>query len=143
MPTRSIMDEAEARSLAEYLRGLKMPFTVTVTPGARRSLSQNALLHLWFGEIAAQTFETADQVKRECKYYNGCAILMADDPAFVAFVGNLSRLTVEEKIAAMDYIAVTSVMTKPQLSKMCDAVHRKYAGQGIRLTDPAEQERAA
>lgn len=115
---------------------MPIPFTLTVKEGKVRTLSQNALLHKWFGEIAKQTHETADQVKRECKFYQGCPILMADDPQFVAFLSNLKNLTVEEKIAAMDYISVTSVMTTKQLSAMCDAVEAKYLPQGVRLTQP-------
>ena len=136
MTTRSAITAQDAGRPAEWVEGLTVPFTLSVSEGKLRTLSQNALLHKWFGEIAKQTNESADQVKRECKFYQGCPILMAEDPAFVAFVANLSRLTVEEKIAAMDYVSVTSVMTTKQLSAMCDAVHRKYVAQGIRLTDP-------
>ena len=114
------------------------PFTVEIKDGVR-TLSQNALFHRWVGEIAEQTNESADQVKRECKFYIGVPILMSADPDFVAFVSNLKSLTTEEKIAAMDFIAVTSIMTTGQLSQMCDAVFRKYTEQGVRLTIPEEK----
>jgi len=121
------------------VENLPIPFTLTMREGKVRSLSQNALLHKWFGEIAKQTHSTADQVKRECKFYQGCPILMADDPQFVAFLSNLKELTVEQKIAAMDYVAVTSSMNTAQLSAMCDAVMAKYLPQGVRLTIPEEK----
>ena len=133
---RSATTPEQAGRLAEWVEGIPIPFTLTVKEGKVRTLSQNALLHKWFGEIAKQTHDTADQVKRECKFYQGCPILMADDPQFVAFLSNLKNLTVEEKIAAMDYISVTSVMTTKQLSAMCDAVEAKYLPQGVRLTQP-------
>ena len=133
---RAATTPEQAGRLAEWVEGMPIPFTLTVREGKVRTLSQNALLHKWFGEIAKQTHETADQVKRECKFYQGCPILMADDPQFVAFLSNLKNLTVEEKIAAMDYISVTSVMTTKQLSAMCDAVEAKYLPQGVRLTQP-------
>ena len=133
---RSATTPEQAGRLAEWVEGMPIPFTLTVKEGKVRTLSQNALLHKWFGEIAKQTHDTADQVKRECKFYQGCPILMADDPQFVAFLSNLKNLTVEEKIAAMDYISVTSVMTTKQLSAMCDAVEAKYLPQGVRLTQP-------
>ncbi|MEX3315721.1 hypothetical protein [Sulfitobacter sp. PS-8MA] len=126
--------------MAEWVEGLPVPFTLTMREGKVRSLSQNALLHKWFGEIARQTHSTADQVKRECKFYQGCPILMADDPQFVAFLSNLKNLTVEQKIAAMDYISVTSVMNTKQLSAMCDAVEAKYLPQGIRLSQPEDKQ---
>ena len=101
-----------------------------------RTLSQNALIHMWFGQIAKQTHSSADQVKRECKFYQGCPILMAEDPQFAEFVRNLSHMTTEQKIAAMDYVSVTSVMTPKQCVQMADAIRAKYLPQGIRLTDP-------
>lgn len=122
------------------MEGLPVPFTLTMREGKVRSLSQNALLHKWFGEIAKQTHSTADQVKRECKFYQGCPILMADDPQFVAFLSHLKSLTIEQKIAAMDYISVTSVMNTKQLSAMCDAVEAKYLPQGIRLSQPEDKQ---
>lgn len=133
---RAATTPEQAGRLAEWVEGMPIPFTLTVKEGKVRTLSQNALLHKWFGEIAKQTYSTADQVKRECKFYQGCPILMADDPQFVAFLSNLKNLTVEEKIAAMDYISVTSVMTTKQLSVMCDAVEAKYLPQGVRLSRP-------
>lgn len=137
---RAALTAQDAGRLAEWVEGLPIPFTLTMREGKVRSLSQNALLHKWFGEIARQTHSTADQVKRECKFYQGCPILMADDPQFVAFLSHLKNLTVEQKIAAMDYISVTSVMNTKQLSAMCDAVEAKYLPQGIRLTQPEDKQ---
>lgn len=137
---RQAMTSEQAGRLAEWVEHLPIPFTLTMREGKVRSLSQNALLHKWFGEIAKQTHSTADQVKRECKFYQGCPILMAEDPQFVAFLSNLSKLTTEQKIAAMDYISVSSVMTTKQLGAMCDAVQAKYLPQGIRLTQPEEKQ---
>lgn len=136
MPMRTATTAQEAGRIAEWVEGLTLPFTLTVREGKLRTNPQNALVHKWFGEIAKQTHESVDQVKRECKFYQGCPILMADDPQFVSFVSNFSHRTVEEKVAFMDFVSVTSVMTTKQLSAMCDAVQRKYLGQGVRLTDP-------
>lgn len=140
MTTRHAITPQEAGRIAEFVEGFPLPFTLNISEGKPRTLSQNALLHKWIGEIAKQTHESTDQVKRECKFYQGCPILMADDPAFVAFIRNISHLTVEQKIAAMDYVAVTSVMSTKQLSAMCDAVARKYRSQGVILTDPEGRE---
>lgn len=136
MSSRVLHTPSELVEWMGHLGEQGFPMTVSFTDGAVRSNPQNRTIHMWFGEIAKQTHESTDQVKRECKFYQGCPILMEDDPQFVAFINNLSGLTVEQKIAAMDYVAVTSIMTTPQMQRMCDAVHRKYAAQGIRLTDP-------
>tara|TARA_R110000772_G_C13177610_1_gene427695 strand:+ start:65 stop:484 length:420 start_codon:yes stop_codon:yes gene_type:complete len=137
---RAALTAQDAGRLAEWVEGLPIPFTLTMREGKVRSLNQNALLHKWFGEIAKQTHSTADQVKRECKFYQGCPILMAEDPQFVAFLSHLKSLTIEQKIAAMDYISITSVMTTKQLGAMCDAVEAKYLPQGIRLTQPEDKQ---
>tara|TARA_R110000751_G_scaffold65483_2_gene133971 strand:- start:15157 stop:15573 length:417 start_codon:yes stop_codon:yes gene_type:complete len=137
---RAALTAQDAGRLAEWVEGLPIPFTLTMREGKVRSLNQNALLHKWFGEIAKQTHSTADQVKRECKFYQGCPILMAEDPQFVAFLSHLKSLTIEQKIAAMDYISVTSVMTTKQLGAMCDAVEAKYLPQGVRLTQPEDKQ---
>ena len=122
---RTALTATEAGRLAEWVEGLPVPFTLTFRAGNK-----------WFGEIAKQTHSAIDQVKRECKFYQGCPILMADDPAFCAFLKHLKNLTLEEKIAAMDYVSVTSAMTTKQLSQMGDAMRAKYLPQGIHMTDP-------
>ena len=141
MTTRILHTLSDLMHWCGYLGEQSFPMTVSAVDGEKkaRSLSQNATIHLWFGEIATQTNESADQIKRECKYYQGCPILMAEDPDFADFVRNLSHLTTEQKIAAMDYVAVTSVMTTKQLGKMSDAVWRKYAEQGVVLTNPEDR----
>tara|TARA_R110000782_G_scaffold11741_4_gene35427 strand:+ start:2136 stop:2555 length:420 start_codon:yes stop_codon:yes gene_type:complete len=133
---RAAVTPEEAGRLALWVVGLTPPFTLTYRAGKIRTNDQNALIHRWFADIAKQTHSAIDQVKRECKFYQGCPILMAADPAFCAFLKHLKNLTLEEKIAAMDYVAVTSAMTTKQLSQMGDAMRAKYLPQGIHMTDP-------
>jgi hypothetical protein len=133
---RSAVTPQQAGRLALWVVGLPTPFTLTFKAGKIRTNDQNALIHKWFGEIAKQTHSAIDQVKRECKLKQGCPILMADDPAFCAFLKHLKNLTYEQKLEAMDYVSVTSAMTTKQLSQMGDAMRAKYLPQGIHMTDP-------
>jgi hypothetical protein len=134
---RHIVTAKEAESLAKFIVGLPLPFTVTWAAGGKRSLDQNALMWRWNDEIAKHFGDrTADDVHRENKLLIGCRILVRDDPDFAKFVTNLSRLTYEQKLQAMDYLAVTSIMTTRQLSELMDTVHRKFSQQGVMLTDP-------
>ena len=134
---RHIVTRQEAERLAEFLVGLSPPFTVSWTEGGKRSLDQNALMWRWNDEIAKHFGDqTADDVHRENKLLIGCRILVRDDPDFADFVTNLSGLTYEQKLQAMDYLAVTSIMTTRQLSEFMDTVHRKFSQQGVMLTDP-------
>jgi hypothetical protein len=134
---RHIVTRQEAERLAEFVVGLSPPFTVSWTEGGKRSLDQNALMWRWNDEIAKHFGDrTADDVHRENKLLIGCRILVRDDPDFAEFVTNLSGLTYEQKLQAMDYLAVTSIMTTRQLSEFMDTVHRKFSQQGVMLTDP-------
>lgn len=139
--TRSIRDEQEARALAEYLMAAPKPVTVTITSGPRRSLSQNALIHKWFGEIATAMHQTPEEIKNHCKAWHGVPILLAEDPEFSAFyLEAVKPLTVEQKLAAMRFIPVTSIMTKDQLSRFADSVFAEYTRQGIALTLPEDKQ---
>ena len=77
---------------------MPIPFTLTVKgrQGAD-AFAERPSTQVVRGNCQADPRNTADQVKRECKFYQGCPILMADDPQFVAFLSNLKNLTVEEK----------------------------------------------
>jgi len=56
-------------------------FSVKVSDwGVKRSLSSNAQIHLWFGQISKQREDiTPRQVKLECKQMIGISILLGSD----------------------------------------------------------------
>lgn len=135
--TRKISSGEDYLRFIEWSNRWGYPFTATISDEEEsRTQQQNRLIHRWFNDIAMQTNDSADQVKRECKFYQGCPILIAEDEQFAAFVKKLSHLTIEEKVAAMDFVSVTSAMSVKQLGRMMDAIALKYRPQGIRLTDP-------
>jgi hypothetical protein len=80
---------------------------------------------------------TADEVQKEWKLTIGVPILRAENDAFRAFYDKaLKVLTYPEKLAAMEYVPVTSQMTVPQMRAFMDAIQRQGAEQGVTLTDP-------
>jgi hypothetical protein len=140
MPSRIIKTDAQFEAVGRLLAGLQRPFTLSWKAGADRSLDQNALHWKWAGEAAAQLGDrTADEVQRTWKLEIGVPILRSEDDDFRAFYDTaLKPKTYEEKLKAMRFVPVTSIMTVPQMSKFMDAVYRECQEQGIALTVPIE-----
>ena len=124
-------------------------FQVSVTTGKARSLSQNAIAHAWYGQVAAEEREyTPGHVKRLCKYHFGLPILRAEVdkqglPTEQAikigeFCDNiLSKLTYEQRIEAMEFFPVTSLMKTKQLSEYLEHIQAHYLGR-VELKFPEE-----
>ena len=110
------------------------------TNGKRRTLSQSALSHCWYDQIAKELGDqTEEEVKCECKLRFGVPILRADDPDFRdMYDSGIKGLTYETKLKAMRFIPVTSLMSREQLSKYLEQLQREFAGRGISLEFPEE-----
>ena len=78
-----------------------------------------------------------------CKLHFGVPILRAEDEHFREFYdGALKRLTYEQKMAAMEYVPVTSIMSKAQLSRYLEDMRESFASQrSVYLEFPVEIER--
>lgn len=138
MPSRVIKSDADLADLGKLLRGLERPFTVEWRKGADRSHAQNRLMWEWAGQFAAQMGDrTADEVQKEWKLTIGVPILRSENEAFRLFYDKaLKPLAYPEKLAAMEYVPVSSQMTVPQMRAFMDSIQRIGAENGIRLTDP-------
>lgn len=113
---------------------------VDIRTGKRRSDDQNAISHAWYEQIARELRElSAHEVKRECKLVFGVPILRAEEPDFRDQYDALikSRFTYEEKLAVMDWLPVTSLMTTDQLSRYLESMQAAYAKRGVSLEFPA------
>lgn len=110
-------------------------FIVTVSEPTR-SLEQNSKSHTWYAEIAQALPESdANGWKRYCKLHHGVPILRAEDAEFKAFYDAAMKraLSYEQKLQAMDFVPVTSIMTKGQLSRYFDAVQADFFNKGVEL----------
>jgi hypothetical protein len=108
---------------------------VSAKVGKSRSLDQNAISHAWYEQLARELKEDdALGWKQFCKLHYGVPILRAEDADFREFY-NLTLLsrTYEQKIAAMKFVPVTSIMTKPQLSAYLEVLHSEFARKGVLL----------
>lgn len=132
---RTLKDIAAQWDEHKYLR-------ISIRTGKDRSLDQNAISHAWYEQISRELGEDSPEgVKCECKLRFGVPILRAADADFremydAAIKGHLSY---EQKLKAMRFIPVTSLMTIKQSSQYLEDVQRHYAQRGIILEFPDEQ----
>lgn len=127
----------EIRELWKAHKWLK----VTVQTSKPRSLDQNAISHSWYLQLARELpDDDALGHKAYCKLHFGVPILRAEDEQFRTFYDTAmkSTLTYEQKLAAMKFVPVTSLMTKSQLSKYLEAMQSEFIGRGVVLEFPEE-----
>ena len=137
-PYRAVTKE-HAERLAQMLVGLPLPFSLTIGDGDARSLSQNALIHKWFGEVARHFGDmTAAQIKGQCHHKHGLPIKRRNEQ--FAWVWNQTgeKLTYDQqcKYLASGTLNISSGMTVKELTEYMDAMKIYYAEQGVFLTDP-------
>ncbi len=114
---------------------------VSIKTGKDRSIPQNAITHVWYGQIARELRED-DELgwKCYCKLHHGVPILRAEDEEFrTTYDTVIKPLTYEQKLTAMRCWPVSSLMTKEQLSKYAEAVQADFLARGVRLEFPADR----
>lgn len=126
-------DMRELWRAKKYLR-------IKAVAGTKRSLDQNAIAAVWYGQVANELREgSALDVKCECKLTIGVPILRAEDADFrEAYDAVLKGLSYEQKLIAMRQWPVTSLMTKDQLSQYLAAMQEAYAGR-VALEFPPDE----
>jgi hypothetical protein len=129
---RNAFDWHNADQAMKKWRELPMPkdgYELTLKKVEKaRSLSQNALSHVWYAQVAKEENEyTAAEVKRNCKLHFGVPILR-ENPDYSEMIGKiLDPLGYEDRVKAMDYLSVSSLMKKPQMSRYLEAIQAHYA----------------
>ena len=140
MTTRVIKTGGDIEGLAKFLHARKLPVTVSIMAGAKRTDPQNHLIQKWNQEITAQRGDVDfEEVRAENKLRFGVPILRRDDEAFrTEYDASFRPLPYETKLRLFVQLdpAITRRMTVKQLSEYCDTLQRHYLGMGFRLTDP-------
>ena len=115
---------------------------VSIKTGKDRSLDQNSISHAWYEQISRELREeTPLGVKNFCKLNYGVPILRADNEEFrQQYDTVLKPLSYDKKLLAMNFLPVTSLMNKAQLSQYLEAMQAAYADK-VKLEFP-EQEAA-
>lgn len=143
MATRIVETEYDRKMLVRFIEGHKLPMTVKVEAGGKRTVRQNKLNRLWMQEIAEQLGDvTVEEVRGYCKLTLGVPILRAENDEFRARYDEVVRpLPYPTKLAMMmeplDF-PITRLMTVKQQTSYLDAVHRHFSSKGVVLTDPGD-----
>lgn len=138
---RAVHNEVERGLLILLIKERKIPFTVEITEGRRRSTEQNRLQRLWVKEVAEQLGDrTPEEVRGDAKLRFGVPILRAENEIFCEKYDRLIKpKSYEEKIELMmepmDF-PITRLMNVDQKTRYLDAFSRYYSQQGVQLTDP-------
>jgi hypothetical protein len=133
--TFALVTDAD-RLMASRALGMARADQYMVICDSLRSKDQNSKTHAWYQEIAQALPESdANGWKRYCKLHHGVPILRAEDAEFKAFYDAAMKraLNYEQKLQAMDFVPVTSIMTKGQLSRYFDAVQADFFNKGVEL----------
>lgn len=145
--TATIINSAEG--LSKFIGELRETWgthkfvRVTVKTGKDRSLDYNALSHCWYQQVADELREdTALGVKNFCKLNFGIPILRAEDDEFRTFydAGMKLSLNYEQKIKAMAYMPVSSLLTQKQFDQYARAMQEHYRTRGVVLEFPTQDE---
>lgn len=140
MSTRYVTNEQQRYAAVKYLQSLKLPFTLEVTLGKRRSDEQNKLQRKWMMEIALQLGDLPEYWRGYSKLHFGVPILRAENELFRdKYDAHVRPLSYETKIALMQEpldFPITRIMTSKQKSAYLDQIHRHFAEEGVELTIP-------
>lgn len=122
-----------------YVRHRYLKMNVTI--GKARSLDQNNISHAWYEQIARELREDDVQGwKCYCKLHIGVPILRLENEEFrTGYDASIKHLTYEQKLKAMTFVPVTSLMTKPQLSAYLEAMQADFQKRGVQLEFPKDE----
>ena len=141
MTSRVIHTPLDIQSLAGLLKARKLPVTVSIASGVRRSNEQNHLQRKWCNEVAEQLGDrTAEEIRGDGKLRFGVPILRAENEVFREKYDRLIKpRPYSEKLELMmepiDF-PVTRLMTTKQKTEYLDRFAAFYASQGVQLTIP-------
>jgi hypothetical protein len=146
--TRVIKNEADLALLIDLLKARPRPYTVDIVKGKHRTNEQNHLQRLWLNEAAEQLGDrTAEELRGYCKLTFGVPILRAENTRFCEMYDRFVKpRPYEEKLALMMEpldMPVTRIMTTDQKTRYLDQVSKHFLEQGIVLTEPKRERRAA
>lgn len=143
MTERFIEDELDRKLLLRFIEGHKLPFSVSIVRGRKRTVDQNRLQRLWLKEIAEQLpDQSAEEWRGYCKLHFGVPIMRNASEEYCEKYDRLIKpLSYVEKLelmrVPMDF-PVTSAMNTKQKTDYLDAVYKHFTEQGLKLTIPPD-----
>lgn len=109
---------------------------ITYKTGKSRSKKQNSHSHAWYGQLERELPEDdAAGWKCFCKLHFAVPIMRAEDPEFRdTYDEKLKPLPYETKLWLLQWLPVTSLMSKSQLKKYEVKMQDHFATKGVVLT---------
>lgn len=143
MTTRIIETEQDRRKLIKFIEEQKLPVTVKITTGGKRTAEQNKLMRLWAVEIGEQMGCTAEYARGFCKLTFGVPILKEEHEEFrIKYDRVVEPLTYEQKIDLMQEpldFPVTRLMTVKQQTRFLNDIFMHFSEKGYALTQPEDR----
>lgn len=138
----AVETEQQRQQLLHALSGRKMPFTVSVSSGVKRSFKQNKLQRLWCNELQEQGDQGAEEYRGYSKLTFGVPILLSEDDDFAEGWDRVMKgLGYETKLGLMmepwDF-PVSRLMDTDQMTRYLTAMCTFFRSNGFVLTDPEE-----
>jgi len=143
-PVRIVNDHQRdelAKSIRSIETSLNKPILVTITDAQeKRSHAINRLAHMWYADCAEQGREyTPEQIKCLAKLKWGVPIMRKHEKFNTTWMKLVHAFPgYEEKVAFMEYLPVTSLMTNPEMSEFMNHF-QAVMGSRYELTDPRLQ----
>ena len=143
-PVRIVNDHQRdelAKSIRSIETSLNKPILVTITDAhEKRSHAINRLAHMWYADCAEQGREyTPEQIKCLAKLKWGVPIMRKHKKFNTTWMKLVHAFPdYEEKVAFMEYLPVTSLMTNPEMSEFMNHF-QAVMGSRYELTDPRLQ----
>lgn len=143
-PVRIVNDHQRdelAKSIRSIETSLNKPILVTITDAhEKRSHAINRLAHMWYADCAEQGREyTPEQIKCLAKLKWGVPIMRKHKKFNTTWMKLVHAFPgYEEKVAFMEYLPVTSLMTNPEMSEFMNNF-QAVMGSRYQLTDPKLQ----
>ncbi len=141
MTSRVIATTTDRDDFVTLLKSYKLPCTVNLTKGKRRSVEQNRLQRMWLQEATEQLGEyRLEGYRAYCKLHFGVPILRGENDEFRAAYDQVIRPhSYEDKLMMMSIpldFPVTRLMSTGQKKRYLDDIADHFTGLGVRLTDP-------
>jgi hypothetical protein len=103
-----------------------------------RSLKQNRLSFLWYGIRGGATNEGRAKDRAFCKLTYGVPILREGKDFNAFYCSALAPLEYEQRLDAMEFVPVTSLMTTRQFAEYLDEIDKQSLTQGVVLPQPED-----
>ena len=133
--------ERDAQIVSGVILGLQFNQKWVVTIGQddeSRSLKQNRLSHLWYAHLGRKTGNGRDHERAMAKLLIGVPILCVGKDFNEFYAKALAPLEFSDRLAAMDFVPVTSLMTMGQFAEYLDTLDKKSVQRGIVLPQPED-----